>query len=144
MKLKNKLLLQSLLILYIITTFTNMGYTNAQATDIVVIVNKSQPSLTQGQILMIFTGFKDRWPNGDRIKVLINRDSNIKEAFCSQKLNMTVNKLYNFWLKKQSRSGGSLPEELSSERIIQLVAGNPKYIGFIKRSELIASVREVK
>ena len=100
MILENKIILPSLLILYIITTFTNMGYTNAQATDIVVIVNKSQPSLTQGQILMIFTGFKDRWPNGDRIKVLINRDSNIKEAFCFQKLNMTVNKLYNFWLKK--------------------------------------------
>ena len=87
MKLKNKIILSSLLILNIITIYITMDYTNAQATDIVIIVNKSQPPLTQGQILMIFTGFKDRWPNGDRIKVLINRDVIIKEAFCSQKLN---------------------------------------------------------
>ena len=109
--------------------------------DIVIIINKSRPNLTSAQILMIFTGFRDRWPNGDKIHVLINKDTPLKERFCSQHLHTTLTKFYNFWQKKQSREGGALPQEFSSAKITVLVAGNSKYISFIKRSELTSSVK---
>ena len=122
----------------IVVTITNVviEVSFALTDDAVVIVNDSKPNLSFSEVLLIFTGFKKKWNNGDKIKVLINNDGNLKKTFISNVLKMSVNKFYNFWLKKQSREGGALPREYSSAKIKALVSRNPKYIGFILRSEI--------
>ena len=109
--------------------------------DIIIIIHKSRPKLTATQIRRIFTGELTTWPNGGKIKVLINRNNIVKPQFFTKYLNMSITDFKNIWINKQIRDGVSLPREGSSEIIKKLIAGSPRYIGFIKRSELDPSVK---
>ena len=130
-----------LLVIIFTASYAAVEFSFARATDTVTIANNSRPKLSYSQVLLMLTGFKSRWPNGDRVKVLLNKNGTIKEKFFSSVLNMNANKFYNIWMKKQSREGGALPPEYSSAKIKALVAGNSKYIGFILRSEADSSVK---
>ena len=143
MKFAQKTIILSLVIIFI-TSYKIAEPSFAQPSDTVAITNNSRPKLSFTQLLLMFTGFKSKWPNGDKVKILINKNTTIKEKFFSEVLKMTPNKFYNVWQKKQSREGGTLPREMSSAKIKALVAGNPKYIGFILRSELDSSVNPVE
>ncbi|MDY6935375.1 MAG: hypothetical protein SVZ03_14265 [Spirochaetota bacterium] len=117
---------------------------NSETKDnVVVIVHKSRPKLTDNQIRLIFTGYMTTWPNGGKIRVMINRNDAIKEKFINNYLNMSVAKFNNLWTKKKIRDGVPPPREGSSDVISTLVSSSPKYIGFILESELISSVKVV-
>ena len=109
--------------------------------EVVVVVHKSRPTLSESQIRLIFTGYMTTWPNGDKIRVMINRDTSLKEKFFYKYLNISTTQFNSIWAKKKIRDGISPPREGSSDVIKTLVASSPKYIGFIQGSELNSSLK---
>lgn len=128
------LLILSLSIMVSDITFNNNAI--AESDDIVVIINKNRSSLTNSQVAKIFTAKMDRWPNGDRIKVLINKDQSIYESFCNKYLSgKSTKSIDSLWVKRQVRSGKAVPRKVTSTIIKMMISNSNLFIGFIKRSE---------
>ncbi len=139
-----------LILIMLIVTIVSMGSwfslenSNAGVNDVTVIEHKSRPGLSEAQIRRIFMGDMTTWPNGGKIKVLINRNESISTEFFSKYMNMSKADFTNIWIKKQIRDGVQLPKECSSAIIQKLVASSPRYIGFIKKSEVSPAVKAAK
>ncbi len=140
MKMKKILIVVILVLLNIVAWFPAENST-AGANDVVVIVHKSRSSLSETQIRRIFIGDMTTWPNGGKIKVLINRKESISKEFFSKYLNMSAADFNNVWINKQIRSGVQLPKKCSSAITKKLVSSSPRYIGFVKKSEVKGSVK---
>lgn len=137
-----KILLTLFLIFVSKVELTTHGESNSQI-DVVIIVHKNRPKLSRTQIRLIFTGYLTTWPNGGKIRIIINRNTALKEKFLHEFLNMSTSQFNRLWEKKKIRDGISLPREGSSDVIKTLVASSPKYIGFIQGAELSSSFRVV-
>ncbi len=139
-----KISLVLILILLNIVIWFPFENSDASTNDITVVVHKSRPGLSEAQIRRIFMGDMTSWPNGGKIKALINRNESIGTNFLSQYLNMSKADFSNIWINKQIRDGVQLPKECSSAIIQKLIASSPRYIGFVKKSEVSSSVKVVK
>ncbi len=143
MKIKKIFIVLILILLNMVAWFP-VENSAAGKNNIVVIVHKSRPSLTEAQIRRIFIGDMTSWPNGGKIKILINRKESITKEFFSEYLNMSTADFNNVWINKQIRDGIQLPKECSSAITQKLIASSPRYIGFVKKGEVKTSVKVAK
>ncbi len=123
--------------------FWGIGYEAPVAAqgDVVVIVNKSQASLSRTQIKRIFTGTMKSFPGGSPVKVLLNSNSSIYAGFCSKYMGSSPAGVDGKWKAVQMRNGTPLPRKVSSNVIKAMVGGSPLFIGFVNRSEAGGNVK---
>jgi ABC-type phosphate transport system substrate-binding protein len=120
----------------------------AAADDVAVIVNKSNPvqSMTMLQLRKIVLGQEPNWPGGKKIAVLMptpgkpERDGTLR-IVCG--MNETDFSLH-FLRATFSPDAGDPPKSIGSgTQLRALVAGTANAVGFIKTSDLDASVKIV-
>jgi hypothetical protein len=120
----------------------------AAADDVAVIVNKSNPvqSMTMLQLRNIVLGQQPKWPGGKKIAVLMltpgkpERDGTLR-IVCG--MNETDFSLH-FLRATFGADGGDPPKSIGSgTQLRALVAGTANAVGFIKTSDLDASVKIV-
>jgi ABC-type phosphate transport system substrate-binding protein len=130
----------------------------AAADEVAVIVNKSNPvdGLTMAQLRKIVLGQETKWTSGKRIAVLMTtpgqpeRDGTLKVVCGMSETDFTLHFMQGV-LSASSHLGSSGLPRLdppkavgSSVQVRQLVAGTTDAVGFIKASQLDASVKVVR
>lgn len=114
----------------------------AQADDVIVIVNKGKGQMISKEWLRrVFTGAVNRWPDGSRIKVLINRDEKVYARFCEKYLMTSPAYVDGMWMREKIKNATPLPRRVPSAVIKMMVANSTVFIGFVQRSEADANVK---
>jgi ABC-type phosphate transport system substrate-binding protein len=115
--------------------------------DLVVIVSARSPvtALRADQVAAIFLGQSARFPDGGEAVPFDQRlGSALRDTFYSRVTNKTPSLLKAHWSKLVFTGRGQPPAELGdSTAVRRKVADNPEAIGYIERSALDASVRQV-
>jgi len=121
--------------------------THAQAGDIAVVVASNSPvnSLSVAQVSDIFLAKSGTFPNGGPAVPIDQADSStIRNEFYSKVTGKTPELLKAYWSKMIFTGQGEPPREIAdSEKIKKLVANNPRYIGYIDKASVDASVKVV-
>lgn len=117
-----------------------------QSAEYVLIVNKDNPisSLTRSEVKKIFLGKKNYWPDGQRIDVLLLKNSDVHHDFVYEVLNKSPRQLSMYW-KQVLFSGAGIPPKTFTdpESLKALVASDPKAIGYIDIRLLDESVKKL-
>jgi ABC-type phosphate transport system substrate-binding protein len=115
--------------------------------DVVPVVsNKSQVyELSRGQVVDIFLGKADRFPNGEpAVPIDQAEGSELRDAFYLQFANRSAAQLKAYWSKIVFTGKGQPPREVSpTEKVKRILASNPHLIGYIDRADVDANVKVV-
>lgn len=119
----------------------------AVAAEFVVIVHKDNPverlDLTEAR--NIFLGKKTLWSGGRAISVYLQADNDLHRQFCLRVLGKSPRQLQMHWKRILFTGAGVPPRELPDDRsILQLVATNPRSIGYIEARHLTNQVKVVR
>lgn len=119
-------------------------YATATPAEVAVIANKSVPadSISQREVLDIYTGEIRQWKNGDPIVAHdMTKEGEVREAFY-EFLGHKSSRVKSFWLKNLLMGEGSPPEPVESEEeLLARVARTPGAIGFVRRDIADDSVK---
>jgi len=92
-------------------------------------------TLSDNDIKNIFLGKKTYWPNGERIIVVIQKQSIVHENFLNNYINMTSIAFRNYWRKRVFSGIGLPPESFDSDHeIIQYISKVPGSISYINNN----------
>lgn len=123
-----------------------IGAMSAHA-QMVVIVSAKNPisKLTPDQITPIFLGQSLTFCHGGKAEPLdLAEGSPLREEFYRQVAGKSAAQLRSHWAKQTFSGKGQPPRILpSSEEVVKLVAENPKYIGYVNKAAVTASVKVV-
>ena len=114
--------------------------------DVAVIVHPSNAAeLNSGNISKIFLGKSKKFPSGKQA-IPVSQDSKnaIRVEFDRKVLNKSSSQVKAHWSKLLFTGKGQPPKEVASDsEVIELVAKNPNFIGFVTASEVNDSVKVV-
>ena len=123
-----------------------LGFALPALADVAVIVHPSNGNdIDKAFIKKAFVGKVKSFDNGDGI-IAINQESGNKptEEFNEKILNKSASQLKAYWSKQLFTGKGTPPKEVSSnEEVIQLVASNPNFIGYVDASQVNDSVKVI-
>jgi ABC-type phosphate transport system substrate-binding protein len=155
--------MKQILVVLIVTALLGFGAASqASADDVAVIVHKSNPvdSLTMGELRKIVMGTQAKWPNEQKISVLMTtpgqpeRETTLKVVCGMNETNFNLHfthasfneGLANLRGPKWSQPAiAELPTAVGSGvQVRQSVAGSANAVGFIKASQLDGSVKVIK
>ncbi|GEA13582.1 hypothetical protein [Alteromonas sp. KUL49] len=132
MRLRARHLLIPILII-LLTVFTGRL---AAAESIQIFAHRSvaTSSLTQSEVRQIFTGMKQHWPDGQRIRVFVLADnSDLHKAFCREKLQMFPYQLNRIWDQMTYSGQGDAPTRVGSlQELIDIIEKTDGAIGYIQ------------
>ncbi len=119
-------------------------YATATSAEIAIIANKSVPadSISQRQVLDIYTGEIRTWNNGQPIIAHdMTQEGDVRETFYEY-LGRKSSRLKSIWVKNLLMGEGSPPEPVDSEeKLVDKVAKTPGAIGFVRREMADDSVK---
>jgi ABC-type phosphate transport system substrate-binding protein len=98
-----------------------------------VIVNESVStrSLTQKELMDIYTLNRAHWDDGSRISVFDMKSGKAKDSFLAH-VGMTEDELKRIWLRKQFTGKARPPRALATEEeVIEHVSRTPGAIGYV-------------
>lgn len=111
-----------------------------------IIVNPDVPvdSLTKTRLLDLYTGDIRKWKNNQPVVVFdLKPKLEIRNEFFSL-LGKTSSRMKSIWLKKMLAGEGDPPRALDSEiLILKKIARTPGAIGFVSKSIVNGSVKEI-
>jgi ABC-type phosphate transport system substrate-binding protein len=115
--------------------------------DVVPVVSAKSPvhEMSKNQIVDIFLGRANRFPNGEpAVPIDQAEGSEVRDLFYLQFANRSAAQLKAYWSKIVFTGKGEPPREVSpSERVKRVLAENPHFIGYIERTEVDANVKVV-
>lgn len=114
--------------------------------EVVIIVHPSNAAaLERSDVARIYLGKSKKFPGGGQAIPLNHKEgSATKSTFDSQVLKKSSSQLKAYWSKLVFTGKGSPPKEISSEEeILQLVASNPNFIGYVDASKVNDSVKAI-
>ena len=116
----------------------------ARADDIVIIVNRDNANVVDAAFVQrVYVGAIKGWPDGRPVLVLDQPEgSEAREVFCTTVLKKSVTNVKAIW-SQNIFTGKGLPPNVASpdEAIKQAVAANVGAIGYIRASQLDATVK---
>jgi ABC-type phosphate transport system substrate-binding protein len=119
----------------------------AACADVVPVVSVRSPvrELSKNQVIDIFLGRTNRFPNGEpAVPIDQAEGSEIRDLFYQQYANRSPAQLKAYWSRILFTGKGEPPREVSpSERVKRVLAENPHFIGYIERAEVDANVKMV-
>ena len=120
---------------------------NVAWADVVPVVSarSAVDELSKSQVVDIFLGKTDRFPNGEpAVPIDQAEGSEVRDAFYVQFANRSAAQLKAYWSKIVFTGKGQPPREVSpSEKVKKVVASNPHLIGYIERSDVDSNVKIV-
>ena len=153
--------MKRMLVVLIATALLGFGaVSHAAADDVAVIVHKSNPvdGLTLGELRKIVMGTQAKWPNEQKIAVLMTtpgqpeRDTTLKVVCGMSETNFNLHFMHASFKEGLANLGGpkwtsavaELPTAVGSGvQVRQSVAGTANAVGFIKASQLDDSVKVI-
>ena len=114
--------------------------------QVAIIVNQDVPvdSLSKTRLLDLYTGDIRKWKNNQPIIVFdLKPNLEIRNEFF-RLLGKTSSRMKSIWLKKMLAGEGDPPRALDSElSILKKIAQTPGAIGFVSKSVVDGSVKEI-
>lgn len=117
------------------------------AADYALVVNRENPvsTISSNDVKQIFLGKKTVWDGGAPIMLYIQQDEQVTALFVEDALKKTPQQFQIYWKKALFTGTGKLPIELHGDSDMKkFIAADVKGIGYISRSALDESVKEVK
>jgi ABC-type phosphate transport system substrate-binding protein len=116
--------------------------------DIVVIVNPQNPiqSIEAGDLRPIFQTTKTSWGNsaGDAMPLNLADDNPLRQEFDKAVLGLDPDRVARYWQDRKIRGGARPPVRVSSTGLVlKGVAAKPGAVGYVKASEVNATVKVV-
>ncbi len=115
---------------------------------IAVIVNTANPivSVSVGELRPIFQTTKTSWGNsaGEAIPINLPEDSPLRQEFDQTVLGLNLDRVARYWQDRKIRGGARAPTRVSTtSAVLKLVASKAGAVGYVKVSEVNASVKIV-
>lgn len=118
----------------------------AQA-QVVVIISAKNPisKLTQDQVAQIFLGQSKSYYTGAMAEPIDNAEgAAARNEFYQKVLGKNAAQLKAHWAKLSFSGAGQPPKALADDKaVVKLVAENPKFIGYVEKASVDASVKVV-
>ncbi len=117
------------------------------AADFALVVNKanSESTISENDAKNIFLGKKTAWENGTRVIAVTQENSPVHEGFTKEVVKKTPAQFSTFWKKALFTGTGTPPKDFGNDSEMKaFVAANPGGIGYIARSALDGSVKELR
>jgi ABC-type phosphate transport system substrate-binding protein len=129
-----------LLVGLLFVTATNQ----ARAQISVVVAASSQAQATESQIQDMFVGAATTWPDGTRVQVVDQPDTDVGTRFYADFLRQSVAQVRTQWTSKVLSGQASAPKKAAdSDAVKRAVSETPGSIGYIATSALDDSVKEL-
>jgi ABC-type phosphate transport system substrate-binding protein len=124
------------------------GTSEAVPDALVVIVNPQNPIKTVevGDLRPIFQTTKTSWGNsaGDALPINLPEDNPQRQEFDKTVLGLDPDRVARYWQDRKIRGGARPPARLSSTAaVLKGVASKPGAVGYLKASEVNATVKVV-
>jgi ABC-type phosphate transport system substrate-binding protein len=117
---------------------------SAPAQISVIVAKSTEAKANKAEIKEIFTGAKLKWPNGSKIQVVDQPDTELGKKFYDVVIGKSANQVRRQWTKLLLSGQAAAPlKQPSDKNVKKIVAGNPNAIGYIATSALDDSVREI-
>ena len=116
--------------------------------DLVVIVNTQNPvqAIDASDLRPIFQTTKTNWGNsaGDALPLNLPEDNPLRQEFDKAVLGLDPDRVARYWQDRKIRGGARPPMRVSSTgMVLKGVASKPGGIGYVKSSEVNATVKVV-
>ncbi len=115
--------------------------------DVVVIVNRDNLSaIDRATILRIYTGAIKGWSDGNAVLPFdLSDESSLRKEFSQKVLGRSPANLRAIWSQNIFTGKGLSPKVLDSEvEVKQMVARNRNAVGYVRASQVDASVRVIE
>ena len=103
-------------------------------TELLIIASPDVPleQLNRETISDIYQGYRGKWNNGQKIKVVMLKEGNTHITFANSIVHLSPEKLKSLW-KKVIFSGAGRPPKIvhSEEKCVQYIAATKGAIGYI-------------
>lgn len=124
------------------------GPSRAAGDEIAVIVNTANPvsSVSVGDLRPIFQTTKTSWGNsaGDALPVNLHEDNPLRQEFDQVVLGLDPDRVARYWQDRKIRGGARPPTRVSAtSAVLKVVAAKAGAVGYVKASEVNASVKVV-
>lgn len=119
---------------------------NAQAQVVVIISSKNPISkLTADQVSQIFLGQAKTFHTGGMAEPIdLSEDSALRKDFYEKALGKNPAQLKAYWSRMTFSGKAQPPQALpNSQAVVKKVAENPRYIGYVDKGDVDASVKVV-
>lgn len=115
----------------------------AQAAIAVVVHPSNQTSLTQDDLVRLYTGKLSAFPDGaSAIPVNLADSVPLRAEFDQKALGRSSSQVKAYWSKLVFTGKGTPPKEVTSEaEMIKLVSSNPNIIGYVSSTADTAGVK---
>lgn len=115
-------------------------FVHAAGADLVVVVSSENPNaeLTRAELSDIFLGRRNRFPNGDPVVPVNQRDStDAYRMFYAQYLDMTPAQVRSHWSRLIFTGRGQPPRSVADcTDMANTIADDPRGIGYLERGEV--------
>jgi ABC-type phosphate transport system substrate-binding protein len=113
--------------------------------QISIIVSKSSPQKAgASELKQIFSGAKVSWPNGTKILVIDQPETDAGKKFYGKFVEKSFTQVRTQWMKLVLSGQATAPMKCADDAaVIKAVTENPGAVGYILSSALDASVREI-
>ena len=115
----------------------------AQAAIAVVVHPSNQTSLTQDDLVRLYTGKLSAFPDGAAaIPVNLADSVPLRAEFDQKALGRSSSQVKAYWSKLVFTGKGTPPKEVASDsEVLELVASNPNLIGYVSAGAVSAKVK---
>lgn len=115
---------------------------------IAVIVNPANPasSLSVGELRPIFQTTKTDWGSsaGDAMPLNLPEDNPLRQEFDKTVLGLDPDRVARYWQDRKIRGGARAPTKVpTTSAVLKVVASKAGAVGYVKASEVNASVKVV-
>lgn len=140
-----KLLLTACLVAIALLAPLNRVVIAADDRLVVVTHPDNQEEITREDLYRLYFGKRSALPSGRKVVPVLNEgDEELLKYFSSEMLQRSAQQLRSYWARQLFTGKGKPPVHVQSAvDLRELVAGDPKFIGFLWESDLDASVRVV-
>lgn len=134
-------------VLAILAGLTFFWATGSQSDNIAVIMNRDNPNTVDlAYINKVYSGTLKAWPDGSPVFALDHsEESDLRSLFSTQVLNRSVANMRAIWSQNIFTGKGLPPRVVSLDaEMKRLVASNRNAVGYIRSSQLDASVKVIE
>ena len=137
------------LLLLAVSSFFVICFTahSGSANDILIIVNPGvlTDDISQPVISDIYHGYKRRWDNGQKIRVVMFKEGATHEVFAESMVQLSPEKLKTLWKKYIFSGTGTPPKVLLSEKkCVEYIAATKGAIGYISSATSYDGVKVIE
>ncbi|WP_281556135.1 phosphate ABC transporter substrate-binding protein [Thalassomonas sp. RHCl1] len=130
-------------VLLALAMLTNSWSVMAEVAVIAHPSNENSPN--KAQLIKIFLKKNKAFGDGSPAKPIYQKSGqDISKEFYTKVLHKSASQLKSYWTKLMFTGNGSAPKEVKgADEVIELIANNPSFIGYIDASKVTGEVKVI-